>query len=80
MHFNEDPGARVAAFMHPVVNQPGVPPHGYPLTSGVEIGLCRYRILKVAEMVARVRQKFDQGDTEVGNMPLAPLRLSTMAP
>ena len=45
-----------------------------PLTCGAEISFCGDRILVIAQVVADVGQRLDQGDTEIGNMRFLPVR------
>src|ERR1041384_5754174 len=56
---NINPGARIAAFMHAVINQPDVPAHRDALARRVKIRLGRNRILIVTKMVAHVGEQFD---------------------
>ena len=44
------------------------------LTCGAEISFCGDRILVIAQVVADVGQRLDQGDTEIGNMRFLPVR------
>ena len=60
------PGTRVAAFVDGVVQQPCMAPDGHPLASGGEVRFGGYGILVVAELVSRVRQRFDERDGDVG--------------
>ncbi len=77
-----DPGAggqaherpRGTAIVHRVVDEPGVTAHRGPQPGGVEVGLGADRVLPVAQLVPGVGEQLDQGDHEVGRVPLAPLR------
>ena len=67
------PGARVAAVVHEVVDQPGVPPRRVRSARGAEVRLGGDRVLPVAQLVADVGEQLDQRDAEVGRVALPPV-------
>ena len=67
-------GARVAAFVHEVVDQPRVAAHRDALAGGGEVGLVGDRVLPVGEVVGGVGQQLDQRDAEIGRRALGPAR------
>ena len=70
---NIDPGARIASFMHAVINQPDMPAHGGAPARRIKVGLGRNCILIVTEMVSDIRQQFDQRDAQIRNVALLPI-------
>ena len=73
IHGHVDPRSRVAAVVHPVVEQARVPPHRDAPARRAEVGLRRHRVLVVAELVADVREQLDERDLEVGRVALVPV-------
>ena len=67
-------GAGRAPVVHPVVDQPCVPPHRGPQPGRIEVGLGARRVEAVVEQVAGVGQQFDQRDADVGQVLLGPVR------
>ena len=65
------PDARVAAFVHRVVEQPRVAAHRHAPARGAEIGLGRDGVLLVAEVVAGIGEQLDERDAEIGRVALA---------
>jgi hypothetical protein len=72
------PGQRVrncvAAVVHRVVDEHGMPAQRNPPARRLEIGLRRDRILLIAELIAHIGEKLDKGDAEIGDARLLPLR------
>ena len=68
-----EPGARVVAFMHAVIDEQRMAAHGDAQPRRVEIGFGRDRILVIAQMICGIRQQFHQRDAEIRHMPLTPL-------
>ena len=69
-----DEGARIAAFVHAVIDQPRMPAHRDALARGAQVGLGGDRVLVVAELVGGVRQRLHQCDAEVRHVALLPCR------
>ena len=65
--------ARVRPFARRVVEEPRVAAQRRPMPRGPQIRLVRDGVLKVAELVGRVRQKLDDGDADVRLAPFRPL-------
>ncbi len=59
-------GAGVAAFVHEIVDQPGVAAHRDALARGGEVGLVGDGVLPVGEVVGGIGQQLDQHDAEIG--------------
>ena len=66
------PGARVAAVVQRVVDQPRMAPHRHALVRGGEIGLVGDRVLAVRQVVGRIGQQLDQRHADVGGGALVP--------
>ncbi|RIH81688.1 hypothetical protein Mrose_03550 [Calidithermus roseus] len=67
-----DPGPRVAAVVHGVVQQPGVPPQRDALPRGAQVGFGGHGVLVVAQVVAHVGQQLHQCHLQVGGRALLP--------
>ena len=74
------PGARVAAVVHEVVDEPGVAAQRGPAAGGAEVGLGRDRVLAVGELVGDVGEQLDERDAEVGRAALASSRREQAEP
>ena len=57
---DDNPGARVAALVHAVVDEPRVPAHRDAPPRGVEVGLGADGVLVVAQVVADVGEQLDE--------------------
>ena len=70
LHVNEGPC--VAAVVHRIVHEPRVFLRGRPLPCGVQIRLVGNGVLKVAEVVAFVREQFQYRDSEIRGISFDP--------
>ena len=66
--------ARIAAFVHAVVDQPRMPAHRDASARGAQVGFGGDRVLVVAEVIGGVRQRLHQRDAEVRHVTLLPRR------
>ena len=69
-----DPSARVAALVHPVIDEPRVPPDGDPPPGRRQVGLGGHGVLVITQVVSDVGQHLHQRDPQVGGVPLGPAR------
>ncbi len=74
LHLEMDPGAGVAAVVHGVVQQAGVPADGDALARAAQVGLGRDRILVITYLVAEVCDCLYQRDLHIGRIAFLPVR------